>query len=340
MALAAGLALLNVGLYWVAIPYRTQQRFMLQALGLAAVPLGRGFDRSRALRWLGLGLLAVHLLTPQGWPLSPIDREPPWDLNGYVPNRVPALIPFPVTRAQVAHALGDPAILMGWLITVVLGLASLGVGWFWIRSIQQPSTRALARSSVATAGVFLFAVAIQAPSWPDARRQFFPPFPDYIRGWLELDQRSGQQGARIAYAGTDLPYYLQGVGLRNTVRYINIDEHRDWLLHDYHRAASLAAGRPVTWDNTRPGWDRIQPRYDAWLDNLHAEQIQLLVVTRANPDEGRHNVIPEAGGYPIERLWADSHPEAFELLYGDSQADPRFRIYRVIPRATERLPGR
>ena len=45
------LAILNVVLYWVFIPYRSQQRFMLQALGLAAVPLALLLDRRR---WLCL----------------------------------------------------------------------------------------------------------------------------------------------------------------------------------------------------------------------------------------------------------------------------------------------
>ena len=44
------LAVLNIALYWICIPYRTQQRFMLQALGLAAVPLARLLDRGRGLR--------------------------------------------------------------------------------------------------------------------------------------------------------------------------------------------------------------------------------------------------------------------------------------------------
>ena len=36
----AALAVLNVALFWICIPYRTQQRFMLQALGLAAGAAG------------------------------------------------------------------------------------------------------------------------------------------------------------------------------------------------------------------------------------------------------------------------------------------------------------
>jgi hypothetical protein len=112
------------------------------------------------------------------------------------------------------------------------------------------------------------------------------------------------------------------------VRYINVDGHRDWLLHDYHRRAK-AEGTP-TWPDPRPGWDRIRPEYNAWLANLRAERIQILVVARANPAEGVHNVA-DAEGFPIERGWADAHPETFAPLYGVIERDPLMRIYRVRP---------
>src|SRR5262249_47298416 len=153
-----------------------------------------------------------------------------------------------------------------------------------------------------------------------------PSFPDFYIGWLNFDARSGPAGSRVAYAGTNLPYYLLGKGLRNEVRYVNIDRHRDWLLHDYHRDAR-APGLGSSPD-CRPGWDRIQPDYQAWLENLDAEGIQLLVVTRVNPVEGSYNVAdPEQ--FPIERRWAESHPDRFELLYGEKEKDPWFRLYRV-----------
>ena len=55
----AALAVLNVALFWICIPYRTQQRFMLQALGLAAVPLARLLDRWRGLRVAAAALLIL-----------------------------------------------------------------------------------------------------------------------------------------------------------------------------------------------------------------------------------------------------------------------------------------
>ncbi len=41
----SALALVQIAMYWLLIPYRTQQRFMLQGLGLGVVPLARLLDR-------------------------------------------------------------------------------------------------------------------------------------------------------------------------------------------------------------------------------------------------------------------------------------------------------
>ena len=77
-------------------------------------------------------------------------------------------------------------------------------------------------------------------------------FPMFYAGWLNLESRSGPAGARLAYAGTNIPFYLFGTGLRNEVRYVNVDAHPDWLMHDYHRFA-VDRSEP-TWPNSRPGW--------------------------------------------------------------------------------------
>ncbi len=168
-----------------------------------------------------------------------------------------------------------------------------------------------------------------SPAAWNPRQSFFPPFRDFHAGWVQLDLRAGPEGVRIAYAGTDIPYYLLGTGLRNEVRYVNVNSHRDWLLHDYHREARRR-GQP-NWPYPRPGWDRMERDYDAWLANLRAEGIQMLVVTRVDPAEGPHNVA-DRQGFPIERQWAETHPETFEPLYGvHHPVDPRFKIYRVRP---------
>jgi hypothetical protein len=165
--------------------------------------------------------------------------------------------------------------------------------------------------------------------WLEPQSQRFvsyPPFANFYLGWQRLEAESGPRGSRVAYAGTNIPYYLLGKDLRNQVRYVNVDRHRDWLLHDYHRRAMRAGAG--TRPNARPGWDRSEPEFTSWLANLDAEGIQLLVVTRVNPAEGSHNVA-DRDFFPIERPWADAHPERFEPIYGRQEGDPWFRLYRV-----------
>jgi len=336
----SALAVLNMALYWLLIPYRTQQRFMLHALGLAAVPLACFLDRSRILKSSAVLLLAAHLGTTQGWPLTM--REPPWDLSPLIPNGVPGVLPLSATFASFFEAIGGGSgaprgglnpiasseTFLSAVATVVIGLGSFLVAWLWNRAKPPRPLRRGFVATVGTLGLLSASWAILIPMGTDARLLFYPPFRDYYIGWLDLELRAGTAGTRIAYAGTDLPYYLLGVGLRNEVRYVNVDAHRDWLLHDYHRDA-LARGEG-TWPNSRPGWDRIHPDYNAWLANLRDERIRLLFVARANPAEGIHN-IADADGFPIERVWADSHPETFEPVYGLTEHDPRLRIYRVRP---------
>jgi hypothetical protein len=335
-------AVVNVALYWVVIPYRTQQRFMLQALGLAVVPLSATLDRSRWLRIGATALLGLHILTPQAWPFADREGAIPWDLSPQVPNAIGSLIGlFPgiapgndparstqslFTVRWIILALLLAAILMVWAWQRAWAVAVRRSGWSWWRFMAICATLAFLGLGSAEAGRRSF----------DPMFRFYPPFRDFYPGWRAFDAACGPRGARVAYAGTNIPYYLLGQGLRNEVRYVNVDRHRDWLLHDYHREA-LTRGQG-SWPNSRPGWDRLQPDYRAWLDNLDAESIQLLVVTRVNPAEGAHNVA-DTDGFPIERRWADSHPERFVRLYGQDERDPWFRLYRVIRRRSDEFSG-
>lgn len=321
------LAILNVALYWFLIPYRTQQRFMLPAVGLAVVPLARLLDRSRWLRIAALGLLAMHVLMSQNWPFD--SGSAPWDLSRLIPDVTTGIFFMPHV-ALMSPGRSESNHLIGLVAIALLGVGSLGVAWAWSRA-QGSSMRLRSRwlcAVLASLGLFGITCGLFFPFDLDPRRRSYPVFPDYYLGWLDLETRVGASGAKIAYAGTNIPYYLMGAGLRNEVCYVNVDGRRSWLLHDYHREAK-AKGEP-TWPDSRPGWDRLHPDYPGWLAALHQENVQILVVARANPDEGRHN-IADAEQFPIERTWADRHPESFVPLYGVVEGDPRMRIYRVRP---------
>ena len=322
------MAIVNVALYWAFIPYRTQQRFMLQALGLAVVPLAVLLDRRRWLCFLAAILLGMHLLTPECWPFVGSDGSIPWDLSPAVPNAMAAPIPL---FGRLEYALRVEKTLSSLLSLFLLGavlVASGVLAWTWAR-VSFSRAHTVRRVAVAFAATLIFLGLGYLDVWSqpyNAQFVSYPPFADFFMGWQRVEAASGRSGSRVAYAGTNIPYYLMGKGLRNDVRYVNIDRHRDWLLHDYH-AEALAKGQG-RWPNPRPGWDRIRPDYQAWLDNLDAERVQLLVVTRVNPAEGSHNVA-DREGFPIERSWADTHPDRFESLYGRIENDPWFRLYRL-----------
>ena len=347
----SALAVLNVALYWLCIPYRTQQRFMLQALGLAVVPLAATLNCSRWLRHGAALLLALHLLTPQAWPFALSNGSPPWDLTPLIPNAMgdPVQLFARIGRAFHPEEVKRSVLALALLIGIVL--CSLIMVGGWSSPPGSLAHRSRLRLTMVVVSSVLFVVLgyldvcldvidRRLPSNPafrrrcrlarradpiDPRLRFYPAFPDFFAGWLQIEARSATAGARVAYAGTNIPYYLMANGLRNDVRYINIDRHRDWLLHDYHREA-MKHGQG-NWPNSRPGWDRMSPDFRAWVDNLEADGIQLLVVTRVNPSEGPHNVA-DSEYFPIERQWADSHPEWFEPLYGQREHDPWFRLYR------------
>jgi hypothetical protein len=328
IAIFSIMAVLNVVLYWVCIPYRTQQRFMLQALGLAAIPLAITLDRSRWLRRAAALALALHLLTPQGWPFARLDGSIPWDLTPLIPNAMsdPVLLFSRIGRALQSD--GPRRSPLGLALLIGIVVCSLVMVGGCSRLSAQKRRRGLRLTWVAVSSV-LFVVLGYLDVWRDLidpRLRFYPAFPDFFAGWLELESRSGTAGSRVAYAGTNIPYYLLANGLRNQVRYVNINRHREWLLHDYHRQA-MARGQG-NWPNSRPGWDRMEPDFQCWLENLESEGIQLLVVTRVNPQEGAHNVA-DSNNFPIERHWADSHPEWFEPLYGQQENDRWIRLYRL-----------
>ena len=344
----AGLAIGNVAIYWLAIPYRTQQRFMLQAVGLAAIPLALTLERSRVLLWGALALLAIHLSTVQSWPIGRPGERAPWELSNRVPMVGGALLDVDLSPATLGEIVSQSG---GWeALAILAGVtgSSFLLGWLWSRTGPGGSRLGGVIALAATLAVALgYALAIDDEGRLSHR--IFPRFPPYDRGWEALEALSPPMGTRVAYAGTNLPVLLMAGGLRNDVVYVNIDAHRDWLLHDYHLSAR-EWGDPDPWvapdsgplDGPRPGWDRIHPEYRAWLANLEAEGVGLLVVAKANPSDGRYN-LADVEHFPIERVWADAHPESFSLAYPRDGIDPEMRIYRVHPEKNEiirRIGGR
>ncbi|HEU5115324.1 MAG TPA: 4-amino-4-deoxy-L-arabinose transferase, partial [Isosphaeraceae bacterium] len=281
----SALAILNLALFWVVIPYRTQQRFMFPAVALAAIPLARLLDRSSLLRWLAVGLLALHLLTPWDWPFFP-------HLSRYTPRSAP-LTPIPTSFPELLARLRDPRRSLHLIPIFVVGPLTPGCVFFWARWWR---SRSLGRLLSAAFTLLLIAVLSVVGNLPPSLTHWpvFPYFPQYLRAWQAVNYFSGPQGATIAYAGTDIPYYLFGSDLKNNVVYVNIDDHPSWLMHDYHRTAS-ERGEPVLWETSRPGWGRLNADINAWVQNLADAQVDYLVVARCRPEQGPFNIADEEG---------------------------------------------
>lgn len=308
LRLLAALALAHVAVYWWVVPYNTQARFLLPAFGLGLISLSNYLSHWPSLVWLVLLLFVGHTFGQFSTGVS----------------SMPA-VSFRTFHALIA--LGDAARGTALPMSIVLAVLTL--------------QSKLRLRWLAAAGMVISACGIVAEPLADSiarqsGRGFYPSTglgSEIMPAWTIVERASPPSGTRVAYTGGNLPYYLSGADGRNTVRYININRHADWLPHDYHKARRESGQRdtaPTPW----PEWNRQDANYDAWLQNLQAAQIELLFISRVNLHGRFTKFAGERPPFPIEKQWADNHAEAFAYLgpspEGGADA-PHSVVYRVIP---------
>src|SRR5262249_18850142 len=156
-----------------------QQRFMLQGLGLAVMPLARLFDRARLLRAVAAIVLAAHLLTPQTWPVASREAEIPWDLSPLIPNAISPLLPV-LSRAGGLARPCPPAAVASLGLILAMGWAAAVAAWGWSRSRTASGWRPGAVAAALAGLAWLLVLgAVDARSFlADMRHAFYPPFPD------------------------------------------------------------------------------------------------------------------------------------------------------------------
>jgi hypothetical protein len=132
--------------------------------------------------------------------------------------------------------------------------------------------------------------------------------------------RANVRGARVAYTGNNLAFPLTGRDLSNRVTYVNVAGALSDHLHDFGRRLP-AGGRSAT---PEPAPYRDGASFDVWLQNLRAAGAQVLFVAALDATVAR-NVAADDDGFPVERAWADAHPELFPLRY----EAPEARVYGV-----------
>ena len=299
-ALVSSLAVIHVALYWFVVPYNTQERFLSAAFGFAFVPLATLVARQPVFH------AAVCLLL--GWQLLAVRHDGAFTLLRVRDNP----FAFGATWAP-------------WCLPAAVALAVVALKW-------APRARGIVAVVIVVLGSYLTARPAAAWLAEHPLLGFYPRTEFATRlwpGWEILERGARPTGSRIAYTGTNLPYYLLGVGLRNEVTYVNINAHSDWLPHDYARSAAALPPARDPW----PQWYRAETDFDAWVANLHRRRIEFLFVAREN----RHGRLEPVPGvlprFPIEKRWADAHPEQFADLGPfayPSGTIPWVRVYRVI----------
>jgi hypothetical protein len=292
-AMCSTLALLHGVVYWFVVPYNTQERFLLPAFALALVPLAR-LAAARPVVQAGLCLALV-------WHLLAVSGGGQWHLGGAAMWLIVALPVAIAATWMTLQRFPRAQLVLAGLVVLVCAYAAV-----------RPVSTAVADHPIA-----------RFYPHADFGARLFP-------GWEILERAARPTGSTVAYAGTNLPYYLLGVGLRNQVHYININGDPDWLPHDYHHQR-LGAGTFRLADDPFPQWHRAQPDFNAWVANLRSRRIEFLFVAREN----RHGRLERFPGvlppFPIEREWADAHPALFVDL-GPFQYPPDtipwVRVYR------------
>jgi len=150
---------------------------------------------------------------------------------------------------------------------------------------------------------------------------YFRNYGEVVHGWSWIQTRLKEE--TVAHTGDNMPYPLYGKGYANDVVYVNIDDHFRWKFHDYElHERTLPGYRPATVE--KPGYYRLRPDYEGWLSNLRRHHATYLFVATVHPLDESYNQIDDER-FPIERAWADRHPEAFEVVFENDGV----KVYRV-----------
>lgn len=139
------------------------------------------------------------------------------------------------------------------------------------------------------------------------------------------------EGVTIAFCGSNrtLPYY--GRTLSNKVRYVNVNRGRDRLFHD-HVFQFDEDETPLLEDRNGVAYYRRHKHYPAWIANLDAAGVDLLIVDQLVPwnrpeikKDRMNKYVCDQQYFPIESIWAERHTEKFKRVY----ASPIVRIYEI-----------
>lgn len=241
--------------HFVAVPYSSQNRFLIWVAALAFVPAAIP-GTSRRSR-IGAVVLLAAVLAQSFWPEF---ESRLWDT--------------PVVFSGHFR--------IGAILFLTAAWACFVAAIFAAPYRNMSRTRSeLARLGAFAAGIIFIAVAGSAVRVPmSALREL--PLDAYARLWAERPER-------VAYAGRNRPLHLAGRDGRTRVTWIPVDGRDDRAFHEI----ALAAG--PNYDRDKAAWRYSSPDREGWLDALRRSKAEWLLVETLGLEERAYLGYDEQG---------------------------------------------
>lgn len=143
-------------------------------------------------------------------------------------------------------------------------------------------------------------------------------WPDATKAWFWLNQNT--KGNNIAYIGRPTPFPLYGSSFKNNVYYVSVNKVEPAMLHYFPNSKYIwgyegdKTFRNFEDDNNYRG----RANYNIWLNNLLRHNTDYLFVYS--------EINTKTAPFPMEDLWANSHPEIFNSVF----TNENIHIYKII----------
>ncbi|HVP13225.1 MAG TPA: hypothetical protein VMV94_18775 [Phycisphaerae bacterium] len=213
-----------------------------------------------------------------------------------------------------------------------------GVGWAWLALLVLAvvwATKSRPQFFVVTMpawlpALFFTVVMVATVGGKDVRAATMarPNWRMLGAAWAWVDHNL--HGARIAYVGNNVPYFLCGQRLENHVFYVPARRPADGCYHDFAMLPQTRAIGPP--DMSGPACDRYVMDPQEWLENLMALRVDYVFVSALLPGllpSYRH----DAEGFTIEREWLDvlcqASPKARPIAQLQVFAPGSVRLYKL-----------
>jgi hypothetical protein len=289
MVIASGIAFSGASVLAIARLWRTFYGALAPVL-VAVFWLLIPYQESRFLfAAFGAAAIAIGIAVPRKPTLTI------W-LFGLVAALIGSLLQFPTRERLLLAPIGGVA-------------ATLFVYWRHVRF--RPSIVRAAFTAAAFAASIVIAARISRHDVPPAR--YTVDDDDLAAAWAWVD--ANVSDADVAYTGTNLAFPLAGARLANRVRYVNVTGAPGDRLHDFGPPGD---GTP------EPAPYRRGASPGVWMSNLRATGTRVLFVAALYPVV-RRTIAADSDGFPVERAWADAHPDVFRLRFANAAA----RVYDV-----------